>query len=76
MIVTLDADFHALLATSGARQPSTIRIRQEGLRGEDVARLVALVIAGEAELESGVVAAVHEGRVRWRKPRSAPPRST
>lgn len=68
VVVTLDADFHALLATSGARQPSTIRIRQEGLRGEEVARIVVLVIAaGEAELESGVVATVREGRIRWRK---------
>lgn len=68
VVVTLDADFHALLATSGARRPSTIRIRQEGLRGEDVARIVALVVAaGEAELQAGVVATVQEGRIRWRK---------
>jgi predicted nuclease of predicted toxin-antitoxin system len=65
---TLDADFHALLAASGARQPSTIRIRQEGLRGKDVARIVELVIAaGEAELQAGVVATVRDGRIRWRK---------
>jgi predicted nuclease of predicted toxin-antitoxin system len=68
VVVTLDADFHALLATSAAREPSTIRIRQEGLHGEDVARIVAHVVAvGAAELQAGVVVTVREGRIRWRK---------
>jgi predicted nuclease of predicted toxin-antitoxin system len=37
--VTLDADFHSLLATGGARGPSVIRIRKEGL---DAAALAVL----------------------------------
>lgn len=49
--VTLDADFHALLATSGERAPSVIRIRKEGL---DAATLAALLQAVWPRIESAV----------------------
>lgn len=59
VIVTLDADFHALLATSMARGPSVIRLRLQGLDGAAVAGYVANV-AGRfaAQLKAGCLITV------------------
>jgi predicted nuclease of predicted toxin-antitoxin system len=59
IVVTLDADFHTILALSGASRPSVIRLRLQGLGALDVARLVRNVVAGfEADLKRGSLVTV------------------
>jgi predicted nuclease of predicted toxin-antitoxin system len=63
-----DADFHRLLAASGASRPSVIRIRREGLRGMEVAALIGRVIARLGQqIEQGVVVTVTERSIRVRR---------
>ena len=67
IVVTLDADFHTLLALSDARSPSVIRIRIERLRGDALATLLQTVLAqcGD-DLVKGAAVIVQEGRIRIR----------
>lgn len=44
IVVTLDADFHALLATSGATGPSVIRLRIERLRADVLTQLLQTIL--------------------------------
>jgi predicted nuclease of predicted toxin-antitoxin system len=66
-VVTLDADFHKLLAMSGERGPS-VSIRIEGLRGEVLATLLVNVLkVCQDELRTGAVVSVTKKQVRIRK---------
>jgi predicted nuclease of predicted toxin-antitoxin system len=66
--VTLDADFHALLATSGERAPSVLRIRKEGLDGHALAALLQAVWTriGDA-LATGAMVTITDRSVRIRR---------
>ena len=68
VVVTLDADFHQILALSGAAQPSVIRIRIEGLSVRELVDLLvdALQRCGEA-LSTGAVLSMNRNRIRLRK---------
>jgi len=67
VVVTLDADFHQTLAASRATSPSVVRIRIEGLNGDQVAAILTQVIAtASAELAAGAVVSVTPGRIRVR----------
>ncbi|MBN2217577.1 MAG: DUF5615 family PIN-like protein [Pirellulales bacterium] len=66
-VVTLDADFHAILATSRAASPSVVRIRIESMNGEQLASLLAQVLAiAGAEIEAGAVVSVTAHQIRFR----------
>jgi predicted nuclease of predicted toxin-antitoxin system len=61
VIVTLDADFHAILAVSGAKLPSVIRIRQQGLKAAAFALLLGNVLPQyEGELAQGCMITVKQ----------------
>ena len=67
VIVTLDADFHMLLAMTHETTPSVIRIRIEGLKGEDVADIIEQVVtAAELELDAGAAVSVTMNEIRVR----------
>jgi predicted nuclease of predicted toxin-antitoxin system len=67
VIVTLDADFHALLALSNAATPSVVRIRIEGLRAHPLAALLRTVLmVCDADLRAGAMVSVDTASVRVR----------
>ena len=65
--VTLDADRHAAIALSGETTPSAIRLRVQGLKGPEVARLLLDILsARESQLAAGALITVQHGRLRLR----------
>ncbi len=68
IVITLDADFHALLALSQSTYPSVIRIRIEGLYGAKAAELIQNVLTlCSDDLEHGAVVTVQPKRIRIRR---------
>ena len=65
--VTLDADFHALLATTEATSPSVVRIRREGLRGKAICDLLLKIWPRiESAVNEGALVTITEQSVRVR----------
>ena len=68
LVVTLDADFHALLALSRATAPSVTRIRVEGLYGQKAADLIqAVLLRCTEDVKQGAVVTVQPRRIRIRR---------
>jgi predicted nuclease of predicted toxin-antitoxin system len=67
VVVTLDADFSALLAVAGALTPSVIHLRMEGLSHWAAAEWVSAVVdAFEPDLLAGCIASVTSRGTRVR----------
>ena len=65
--VTLDADFHALLATEDAAKPSVIRIRKEGMNARALADLLIKIWPRiERSINDGAMVTVTGGSIRVR----------
>lgn len=68
VVITLDSDFHALVAVRGLRGPSVVRLRREGCRAEMVITLLHPVLERYcAELERGALISVTEHRTACRR---------
>ncbi|MUG99365.1 hypothetical protein F7734_46600 [Scytonema sp. UIC 10036] len=68
VVVTLDADFHTLLALYEATVPSVIRIRIERLRAQALTDLLVKVINEcSEELQQGAAVTVEPNRIRVRR---------
>lgn len=68
VIVTLDADFHAELAVSGAAKPSVVRLRMQGLSAAEVTRIVLEIFKDHAQaLAVGCLITVKRAKVTSHK---------
>ena len=66
--ITLDADFHSIIALNDEVSPSVIRIRQEGLKGPDLAGLLLRVASDVSEqLYAGALITVTDKSIRVRR---------
>ena len=64
IVVTLDADFHTILAVTGASGPSVIRLRVQGLGASEVVDLVQKVLtAFGSDLERGSLVTVKARKI-------------
>ena len=67
-ICTLDADFHALMALSGAAKPSVLLIRVQGLKAAAAADLISNVCKQAASsIERGALITVTQQGMRVRR---------
>ena len=67
-IVTLDSDFHSLLAVAKAYGPSVVRLRVQRLKEQDAATLIGTVLERIGnELETGCFVTVTPDSIRSRR---------
>lgn len=67
VVITLDSDFHSILAVENAESPSVIRVRREGLKGPELAEIVEKIWPEiQDSLTKGAIPTITENTIRIR----------
>jgi predicted nuclease of predicted toxin-antitoxin system len=65
IVVTLDADFHSLLMVKKMTSPSVVRLRLEGLKGEELAGVLEKILKDVSDdLAHGAMVTVNKKTIR------------
>ncbi len=68
IVVTLDSDFHTILAATESLEPSVIRIRIEGLKAKSLSKIIQNVLfSASKEINNGAAISVNVRRIRIHK---------
>ncbi len=68
VVITMDADFHTLLALGGASKPSVVRIRIERLKSAQMTHLILRVIRlTDDQLDLGAAVVVTANSIRIKR---------
>ena len=68
VVITLDADFHALVAVRGLRRPSVVRLRRQGCRAETVVEILnGVLFRYGPQLEEGCLVSIREHRTTFHR---------
>lgn len=68
IVITLDADFHMLLALTRATEPSVVRVRIEGLRADALSQLIRIVLTQcPDDVTVGAMISVTDSQIRVRR---------
>jgi len=66
-VISQDLDYSALLASTGYNKPSVVSLRLHNNRPERIAAVLEKILPSvEAELQTGAIVVIEEGRIRIR----------
>ena len=68
IVITLDSDFHTILAANESLEPSVIRIRIEGLKAKGLSKIIYnVLLSASEEIKEGAAISVNDKGIRIHK---------